>query len=118
MFKVICIKEASFNVSPHPSKIEVGGEYHVIRIFTDPLFGDYYFLEEDLPTQGYAAECFVRCDGPDERELFEERAQEEIARLDKAYAEIDEARAFVAFDEEAHDRIWAMIEAKLNADLQ
>ena len=110
MFKVISIKEASFNVSPHPSKIEVGGEYHVISIFTDPLYGDYYFLEEDLPTQGYAAECFVRCDGPDERELFEQRAQ--------AYAEIDEARAFVAFDEEAHDRIWAMIEAKLNADLQ
>lgn len=100
--KVICIKEVSSSVSSFPPKIKAGQEYHVTGVYNHPLFGEYFFLAEDLPTQACAVELFAPCNGPDEREILEQRADAELIG------------SFAPFDKEAHDRIWEKIEALMN----
>lgn len=88
MFKVICVKEVTTSLSSIPPIIKAGSEYTVIRIYNHPLYGEFYFLAEDLPTQAYAAELFARLDGPCEVALMEQRQEAEGVRLDAQFENV------------------------------
>lgn len=90
MFRVICIKEVESgrSLSRRPSIVKVGEVYTVVKLHNDPLFGEFYILAEDEPTQCYAPELFARCSDIDERDLLNERYLEEVKRLDRQYEAI------------------------------
>jgi hypothetical protein len=58
---------------------------------------------------------FSPLNGPDELDIAVEREMEKVEAL---YAEIPgEELPVVPFDQDAYDRVWKAIEAKLNADI-